>query len=305
MDIKWLKDFLVLSEVRNFSHAAKLRNITQPAFGRHIKALEEMVGQQLIDRSRTPIKLTSEGKQFQLVAKNIISQLDEGIKKINGEESSPSQPIKIAAPHTLSSFPLLKIINQYQSIYQHKMIIDILRVNEAIKAISNSHCDFYLGFDNEKLLQTPFEHKYIGKGHFLLVTANDNHNKPLFTPYQNKKIPMIEYSQNSYGARALDTYVAESKKLNTYPVFETSLCQLQKELVLSGQGIAWLPDVLINTELMEGKLTAIDPDSYQIPYQIRLYRNSLKLHKNAEFFWQQLDQIELNLNNNEFNAIHT
>ncbi|MFT7681973.1 MAG: DNA-binding transcriptional LysR family regulator, partial [Moritella dasanensis] len=43
-DSKWLEDFLTLNETRNFSKAAQLRHITQPAFGRHIKALEAAVG---------------------------------------------------------------------------------------------------------------------------------------------------------------------------------------------------------------------------------------------------------------------
>ncbi|WP_459782843.1 LysR family transcriptional regulator, partial [Photobacterium sp. R1] len=51
LDTKWLEDFIVLCEVRNFSRAAKARHITLPAFGRHIKSLEEAVGVQLIDRS--------------------------------------------------------------------------------------------------------------------------------------------------------------------------------------------------------------------------------------------------------------
>ncbi|MEZ9460244.1 LysR family transcriptional regulator [Vibrio splendidus] len=55
LDTRWLEDFLVLAEVRNFSKAAKLRHITQPAFGRRIKSLERAVDQELIDRSSNPI----------------------------------------------------------------------------------------------------------------------------------------------------------------------------------------------------------------------------------------------------------
>ena len=75
LDTKWLEDFLALAEARSFSRAAHERHITQPAFGRHIRALEEYVGQELIDRTSIPVGLTPEGAQFKLIAKSIIAQI--------------------------------------------------------------------------------------------------------------------------------------------------------------------------------------------------------------------------------------
>ncbi|MFT5808710.1 MAG: DNA-binding transcriptional LysR family regulator [Moritella dasanensis] len=71
-DSKWLEDFLTLNETRNFSKAAQLRHITQPAFGRYIKALEAAVGQQLVDRSSQPIRFTPAGKQFRSLAQSLL-----------------------------------------------------------------------------------------------------------------------------------------------------------------------------------------------------------------------------------------
>jgi DNA-binding transcriptional LysR family regulator len=40
MELIWFEDYLALAETLNFSRAAELRNITQPAFSRRIRALE-------------------------------------------------------------------------------------------------------------------------------------------------------------------------------------------------------------------------------------------------------------------------
>lgn len=40
MEIKWLKDFLVLNNTGNFRIAAEQRCVLQPAFSRRIQALE-------------------------------------------------------------------------------------------------------------------------------------------------------------------------------------------------------------------------------------------------------------------------
>ncbi|MEL0519326.1 LysR family transcriptional regulator, partial [Neisseria gonorrhoeae] len=61
MQLKWLEDFVALEQTRNFSRAAELRNVTHPAFGRRIKALEAWAGTPLIERGSSPVTLTAAG----------------------------------------------------------------------------------------------------------------------------------------------------------------------------------------------------------------------------------------------------
>ncbi|MGL4930235.1 MAG: LysR family transcriptional regulator, partial [Plesiomonas sp.] len=110
MEIGWLEDFLTLAELRNFSRAAASRHITQPAFGRHIRALEESVGQQLVDRSTTPVTLTPAGYQFRLLAHAMTNQWHEGLNNINGRPQALLHPVRFSAPHSLSSPFLLDLI---------------------------------------------------------------------------------------------------------------------------------------------------------------------------------------------------
>ena len=63
LETKWLEDFVALAATRSFSQAAQRRFVTQPAFSRRIRSLEEALGLQLINRSRTPIELTEAGCQ--------------------------------------------------------------------------------------------------------------------------------------------------------------------------------------------------------------------------------------------------
>ena len=44
IETKWLYDFLTLEKCRNFSQAAVSRNVSQPAFSRRIRALEQAKG---------------------------------------------------------------------------------------------------------------------------------------------------------------------------------------------------------------------------------------------------------------------
>ena len=61
MNFSWFKDLVHLASTGNFSRAAELSNISQPAFSRRIKALEEWVGTTLVERTRQPVTLTPAG----------------------------------------------------------------------------------------------------------------------------------------------------------------------------------------------------------------------------------------------------
>lgn len=55
IETKWLYDFLTLEKCRNFSQAAVSRNVSQPAFSRRIRALEQAIGVELFNRQVTPV----------------------------------------------------------------------------------------------------------------------------------------------------------------------------------------------------------------------------------------------------------
>ena len=71
LETKWLEDFSTLATTRSFSQAAEKRFVTQPAFSRRIRALEESVGLTLVDRSHTPVSLTEAGQLFLVTARSV------------------------------------------------------------------------------------------------------------------------------------------------------------------------------------------------------------------------------------------
>ncbi|MCJ8321322.1 MAG: LysR family transcriptional regulator [Colwellia sp.] len=85
IETKWLNDFIVLSNTLNFSQASKLRFVTQPAFSRRIKSLENNINCQLFNRKKQPIELTSEGIAFKALALKILAELEHGVTLLNSE----------------------------------------------------------------------------------------------------------------------------------------------------------------------------------------------------------------------------
>ena len=75
MESKWLHDFVALAEQGNFSKAADVRFVTQPAFSRRIRSLENWLGVPLVCRDRYPMVLTEAGESFLEQARLLLSQI--------------------------------------------------------------------------------------------------------------------------------------------------------------------------------------------------------------------------------------
>lgn len=285
LDIKWLEDFLALSETRNFSRAAKLRHITQPAFGRHIRALEAYVGQTLVDRSTTPVSLTQAGRQFRSVANNIVKYVEEGVGVLKGAPQSFFRPVRISSPHMLASSSLLDLFDLIDDCPAFK--VDILRVDYAVESLTEGDCDLLVAFEMSALLQPPFKNMILGKGDYLLVCAAGPDGEPLFNPHE-ETVPFLRYSSESFSARLIERHSSTLPDIMADPVFETSMGDLQKKMVLRRKGVAWIPDCLIREELEQGALVAIKPETCRIPYQVRIYRNTSPLSQEAESLWDKL-----------------
>lgn len=77
MDIDLLRDFIVLSETRNFTRAAEKLHLTQPTLSKHIVAMEKELGCTLLNRDRRSVELTQEGEVLAAAAMQIVETYDD------------------------------------------------------------------------------------------------------------------------------------------------------------------------------------------------------------------------------------
>ena len=74
MQTRSLETLVQIAQVRSFTEAAKLRNMTLPALSMQMKALELELDAELFDRGFRPPKLTPLGRQVAEHAKEVIAQ---------------------------------------------------------------------------------------------------------------------------------------------------------------------------------------------------------------------------------------
>ncbi|WP_299066957.1 LysR family transcriptional regulator [uncultured Psychrobacter sp.] len=94
MDLKQLKAFIAIAELRSFSAAAKVTGISQPSLSRLLKQLETDINVDLIDRYHRPLQLTTAGLFFYDKIDALLTELD-AITHMTQRLSAPSKGLNI------------------------------------------------------------------------------------------------------------------------------------------------------------------------------------------------------------------
>ncbi len=77
MDVNSARTFLAIVDTGNFNRAADLVHVTQSTVSARIKTLEESLGQQLFNRSKSGVTLTNAGNHFVSHAQNIVHSWEQ------------------------------------------------------------------------------------------------------------------------------------------------------------------------------------------------------------------------------------
>ncbi|HDL5583607.1 TPA: hypochlorite stress DNA-binding transcriptional regulator HypT, partial [Mannheimia haemolytica] len=241
IETKWLEDFLTLEECRHFSQAAEKRNLSQSAFSRRILALEEVVGVKLFDRTSIPLQLTEQGKLFHSQTRNLLQQLQNNLDELLGHNCNLPN-IKFAAAHSLSLSIMPKLIKKLSQTNENFIYsVEAIDVDQTVNTLIEGKSDFIFSFYDEKLMQPPFMSLEIMQSKLYPISPIDITGSALFS-LNDKNIPLLNYTPNSYMGRLVNRKLANTIQLKTKTKFISSMSELLKNMVLNHQGIAWLPE---------------------------------------------------------------
>ncbi|HGY1778833.1 TPA: hypochlorite stress DNA-binding transcriptional regulator HypT [Citrobacter amalonaticus] len=288
IETKWLYDFLTLEKCRNFSQAAMIRNVSQPAFSRRIRALENAVGVELFNRQVSPLQLSEQGKIFHSQIRHLLQQLESNLAELRGGSDFTLRKIKIAAAHSLSLGLLPGIVSQMPT--QFTWSVEAIDVDQAVDMLREGQSDFIFSYYDENLLQPPFANIHLFESQLFPVCASDENGKPRYTLDQ-PAFPLLNYSQNSYMGRLINRTLTRYTELSFSTFFVSSMSELLKQVALDGCGIAWLPEYAIRQEIRNKQLIVLDQDELIIPIQAYAYRMDTRMTPLAERFWKELHHL--------------
>lgn len=304
MNITWLQDFLTLAASGNFSRAAELRHMTQPAFSRRIRMLEEWLGVTLFDRSTQPALLTESGEWFRNVATDVLARIAAIPDEARAVASASSATLRFAATHALSFTFLpgwLSSLEARLSIGPVQLVSDVAQRCEEL--MQQGRVQFLLCHVHERapagLNLVDYTSIKVGTDTLLPVSAPSRSGRPRYGLLVGgrTRVPVLAYSDASGLGRVLRALRKDLlDEANLQSVFTADLATVLKTMAIDGRGIAWLPTSLIKNELRDGRLVESGGTKWRIGLEIRLFRRQASQLPAAEAFWKQVAHPDVQRN---------
>lgn len=300
MEIKWLEDFLSLAETGSFSRSAELRHVTQPAFSRRIKALENWVGAELIDRSAYPTKLTPAGETLRERAAAIVQDVFDARSTLRGQRPIPVDTLSFAVPHALSLnfYPkwLTKLERTYFDGAPLATKLVALNVHDAVMALVEGNCDLLMCYHHpEQPIQLDTK-RYamlrLGSEHFRPYAKALRDGSPTFTlpGKAANPVPHLAYSPNAFLGRMVEIILESARRPHFLRRrYETDMAEALKVMAVEGHGVAWLPDSAVTRELKSHQLALAGDPLWCGEMEIRLYRERHSVKPLLNQVWMYLE----------------
>ena len=264
MDIKWLEDMLVLLEEKSFTRAALRRHVTQPAFSRRIRLLEEWLGVDIIDRSTKPVQVLPVGEALEESMRDLVNRFYSMRSNLQATALNQDR-VSFVVQHTLaiSLFPAL--------IQQVKQVLPATayRVNPQ----NNDDCESF--FFKEAHLMLVYETAFrrfefsnddidrlqLGVETLIPVVGADFRGR--FASEQSMlstRLPVLMYQQGGFLSEALSNTClpAVMRDYQLDVICESAFSASLKEMTLADMGLAWLARGIINKELESGQLISLE-----------------------------------------------
>lgn len=296
MDLDWLRDFAALAEQGNFSRAADARNVTQPAFSRRIRALEEWMGTPLFERGAQGATLTAAGSHFRPTADDLVRNLDRARRDAKAVGERETKTLSIAATHMLSftffpgwirknisleAFGTLNLISDSMEACE-----EILLAGEAHFLLCHYHSKAHSRFDPAR-----FPSVAVGDDTLVPLCAPDAQGNPMWPIPGTSERPArrLAYSAASGLGRILATQHSEAAQVDAHDtVFTSHLAATLMTMAREGHGAAWLPLTIAQDDLTNGRLIRAGPGRFDVAVEIRLFRAEDCRSTAADELWARL-----------------
>jgi DNA-binding transcriptional LysR family regulator len=296
LDLDWLKDFSALAELKSFSRAADARNVTQPAFSRRIRALEDWIGTPLFVRGALGASLTSAGQHFQPLATDLIRSLERAQRDTRSVGERDHVALSIAATHALSFtfFPgWIRQQLRFEALGALSLISEsmdgceqIMLGGEVHFLLCHTHAEAPTRFEPER-----FQSHRIGDDCLAPLCAPGADGGPSWPLAGTTTRParLLSYSRASGLGRILAAHqIGRTTIANMETGFTSHLAATLMTMAREGHGVAWLPLTLAREDIEQGRLVRAGGEQFDIPIEIRLFRSPDCRNDVADELWHSL-----------------
>ncbi|HUK25885.1 MAG TPA: LysR family transcriptional regulator [Terriglobales bacterium] len=277
MDLTQLEVFLTVAREGRFSRAAEKLHRTQSAISQTVRKLEEELGEPLFDRSSRDGLLTEAGRVLQEYAERLLN-LRADAQQALAELRELQKGKLIIGANEFTALYLLPVLAEFRQLHPMVRIVvrrslgsqipdDVLRRNSELGMLTYDpqlpQLQSVVVYLDELIFVVPPGHPLAGEKELSIRQLGAEpfvaHIVP--SPYREKVIQAFQ-----------------KHKTPLHMDIELPTLQAIKTYVAMGRGVAFLPEISVESEIARGELVRIPIRELQLHRKLRLiYRKSASL----------------------------
>jgi len=262
MQIDQLRYFVAVAEELHFRRAAERLHISQPPLSFHIKALEQELGTQLLNRSTRQVSLTEAGAAFLLRAKRILADVAEAAEEVKRISTGSAGSLRIGFTISTSFHPFFRdSVFRYRRAYPEVTVSLSENVSERqIDLLLEERLD--VGFLRGRFDQVPGLTMCALTREALVLAVHRSHHlasKARVSPSILRTEPFISYPANA-GVGIYRQILALCERAGFEPrvVQEALEPSVIMGLVAAGLGVAIVPSSLQSIRIADVVFVPLD-----------------------------------------------
>jgi len=256
MDTRQLAAFCEVVERRSFSDAAARLGVTQPAVSQQVRALEQRLGTQLLDRSGRRVEPTEAGLQLYRGAQRMLAFEEQLLEELGEPEGPLRGTLEIGASTGPAAIVLPLLLCEFQrdnpdvhvelSVSDTQSVVELVadrRLELGIVGAARRHRSvaFEPFFRDEVILITPPGHSFAGK----TIELDDLSQGPLIVMQQGAGVrQMVEDELRKSGRKLRDLEAP----------LELGLQESVRSAVQAGYGVSFISRRAVESDLAAGTL---------------------------------------------------
>lgn len=248
-NLRQLEYLVALADTLHFKRAAERTNSTQPTLSEQLKALEDRLGVQLVERSRTRVVLTPIGHQIVDIARRMLRDASE-IRMLavsGGRELSGL--LRLGMPPTIGPYLLPHVLPSLHKAYPTlKLYVRESLPEELPQALDEGRLDLIItpmplaagDFGSTVLFREP-----------LLLTLPADHPLASRETVRREDLKGQDMLALGPGHQLHDAVLSLCKEFgaNLRYDFEGTSLDTLREMVLMGLGVTFLPSLYVQREI--------------------------------------------------------
>jgi DNA-binding transcriptional LysR family regulator len=289
MHLRFLKTYCDIVDLGSFSRAAKANGVSQSNASQIVHHLEQRLGVQLIDRSKRPFVVTTEGKRFHEGARVIVQRYDDLEREVRALHEAVAARLTVASIYSVGLAHMSGLLRQFLAAHPRADVrLEYLHPHRVYEVVDQGQAD--LG----------------------LVSYPEESASLATIPWRTEPMVLVCYPQHALAKRrsvALnmlrnEAFVAFQDGLKIREEIDRALAgqnvsvrvalafdniETIKRAIEIGAGVSILPEPTVAREVESGSLVQIAIEGASLVRSLGIiHRRDRKLSETAQHFIQLL-----------------